>query len=130
MKCNYQPGDCQRISEILSRIGDKWSVLVIMMLGEEPMRFNALKRRIGGISQRMLTLTLRALERDGMVQRTVYPTVPPRVEYQLTDLGHSLSAPIKALGQWTQDNIANIDRARARFDGAGASAPEEQVAVS
>ncbi len=112
----YEPSNCPRVSEVLQRVGDKWSVLVIMMLGDEPLRFNELKRRIGGISQRMLTLTLKTLERDGLVLRTVYPTVPPRVEYQLTELGRSLWKPIEALGQWAHQNIPNIDRARKAFD--------------
>lgn len=116
----YEPSNCSRVSEVLQRVGDKWSVLVIMMLGEEPLRFNELKRRIGGVSQRMLTLTLKTLERDGLVLRTVHPTVPPRVEYRLTELGRSLSQPIEALGQWAQRNIANIDRARQAFDEANA----------
>ena len=83
--------DCRGVASVLSRIGDKWSVLVIMMLGDGPRRFNELKRMIGGISQRMLTLTLRGLERDGLVKRTIFPTIPPRVDYELTDLGRGLS---------------------------------------
>ena len=82
--------NCQAVSEVLQRVGDKWTVLVVKILGRGPMRFNELKRTIDGISQRMLTLTLRALERDGLVTRTVYPSVPPRVEYELTALGRSL----------------------------------------
>ena len=78
----HLPGDCQAVSSILSRIGDKWSVLVIMLLANGPCRFNEIKRMVGGISQRMLTLTLRGLERDGLVTRTVYPTIPPRVDYE------------------------------------------------
>src|SRR5580700_3772790 len=82
--------DCRAVSEILARIGDKWTVLVVSTLGNGPMRFNELRRALGSISQRMLTLTLRALERDGLVTRTVFPTIPPRVDYALTKLGHSL----------------------------------------
>ena len=119
----YHPSHCPRVSEVLSRVGDKWSVLVIMMLGDEPLRFNELKRRIGGISQRMLTMTLRTLERDGMVSRTVHPTVPPRVEYQLTELGRSLWQPIEALGQWAFRNIPNIEQARDAFDRANGIEP-------
>src|SRR5215475_10091782 len=89
--------DCKAVSGILSRVGDKWSVLIIMRLGEGPRRFNEIKRMIGGISQRMLTLTLRNLERDGLVTRTIYPTIPPRVEYGLTELGRTLRGPIDAL---------------------------------
>src|SRR6476660_3768951 len=89
--------DCRRVSHVLSRIGDQWSVLVIMLLHRGPHRFSALKRSIGGISQRMLTLTLRNLERDGLVSRTVTPSIPPRVDYELTELGHSLQVPICGL---------------------------------
>ena len=89
--------ECQAISGILSRIGDKWTVLVVNLLGQGPKRFSEIKREVGGISQRMLTLTLRALERDGLVTRTVHPTVPPSVEYALTELGRSLRVPVQAL---------------------------------
>jgi DNA-binding HxlR family transcriptional regulator len=102
---------------VLARVGDKWSVLVIMLLGGGPRRFNELKRMVGGISQRMLTLTLRGLERDGLVTRTVFPTIPPRVDYELTDLGRGLSTPVKALGAWAHEHQPEIESARARFDG-------------
>src|SRR5690606_20572022 len=92
--------DCRAVSAILARIGDKWSVLIISRLGDGPRRFNEIKRMIGGISQRMLTLTLRGLERDGLVKRTVTPTVPPRVDYELTALGRDLLGPVSALGDW------------------------------
>lgn len=108
--------DCRGVATVLSRVGDKWSVLVIMMLGERPLRFNELKRMIGGISQRMLTLTLRGLERDGLVTRTVFPTVPPRVDYELTELGRGLSAPVKELGQWAKQHLPDIEGARESFD--------------
>jgi DNA-binding HxlR family transcriptional regulator len=98
------------------RVGDKWTVLAVMLLRAGPRRFNEIKRMIGGISQRMLTLTLRGLERDGMVTRTVYPTIPPRVDYDLTPLGHSLSKPVLALGMWAFAHIDEIDAARATFD--------------
>ena len=101
---------------MLARVGDKWSVFVIMMLGDGPKRFNELKRMIGGISQRMLTLTLRGLERDGLVTRTVFPTIPPRVDYELTDLGRGLAKPVQALGQWVFEHKQEIDRARTSFD--------------
>ncbi|MDB5567894.1 MAG: transcriptional regulator [Tardiphaga sp.] len=113
--------DCRGVASVLSRIGDKWSVLVIMLLGDGPRRFNELKRMVGGISQRMLTLTLRGLERDGLVTRTVFPTVPPRVDYELTDLGRGLSEPVKALGAWAQGHIVDIEIARQKFDGRNAS---------
>ena len=109
--------DCRGVAAVLSRIGDKWSVLVIMLLGDGPRRFNELKRMIGGISQRMLTLTLRGLERDGLVTRTVFPTVPPRVDYELTDLGRGLSEPVKALGAWAHAHQPDIETARQNFDG-------------
>jgi len=109
-------GDCQGVSEVLSRIGDKWSVLIIMLLADQPRRFNELKRMIGGISQRMLTLTLRGLERDGFVTRTVYPTIPPRVDYELTKLGHSLKQPVTALGMWAIDHLDTIRQAQRDFE--------------
>jgi DNA-binding HxlR family transcriptional regulator len=113
------PHDCGMIADILARVGDKWSVLVIYVLGPGPKRFNELKRTIGGISQRMLTLTLRALERDGMVTRTVTPSIPPRVDYELTDLGRSLLKPVMALGDWAMGNQGLILKARERYDRKG-----------
>ena len=113
---DHLPSDCQRVSEVLSRIGDKWSVLTVMLLRNGPRRFNELKREIGGVSQRMLTVTLRGLERDGLVTRTVVPTVPPRVDYELTPLGHSLREPTEALGNWVFANIEGIEKARRKFD--------------
>ena len=109
--------DCRGVASILARVGDKWSVFVIMMLGDGPKRFNELKRMVGGISQRMLTLTLRGLERDGLVTRTVFPTIPPRVDYELTDLGRGLQQPVKALGEWAMSHQDQIETARSRFDG-------------
>lgn len=108
--------DCRGVASVLSRVGDKWSVFVIMMLGDGPKRFNELKRMINGISQRMLTLTLRGLERDGLVTRTIFPTIPPRVDCELTDLGRGLSQPVKALGEWAFQHLAQIEAARTRFD--------------
>src|SRR5215510_351527 len=108
--------DCWAVSEVLARVGDKWTVLVVSMLGDGPKRFNEIRRGLGSISQRMLTLTLRALERDGLVTRTVYPTIPPRVDYELTKLGHSLLAPVSGLGLWARQNRAAIEAARHRFD--------------
>src|SRR3981189_2505492 len=109
--------DCRGVASILARVGDKWSVFVIMLLGNGPRRFNEIKRMVGGISQRMLTLTLRGLERDGLVTRTVFPTIPPRVDYELTDLGRGLWQPVEALGKWAADHQAEIEAARAKFDG-------------
>src|SRR5581483_6926980 len=108
--------DCRAVSEVLARVGDKWTVLVVSALGEGPKRFNELRRSLGSISQRMLTLTLRALERDGLVTRTVFPTIPPRVDYELTRLGRSLLAPVRALGSWARHNRPAIVAARRRFD--------------
>ena len=108
--------DCRAVSEVLARVGDKWTVLVVSTLGDGPRRFNELRRALGSISQRMLTLTLRGLERDGLVTRTAYPTIPPRVEYALTTLGRSLLDPVSELGSWARQNRAAIQEARRRFD--------------
>ncbi|WP_439575233.1 winged helix-turn-helix transcriptional regulator [Phreatobacter sp.] len=108
--------DCAAVKPVLARVGDKWAVLVVRMLGPGPQRFNALKKAIGGISQRMLTLTLRGLERDGLVSRTVYPTIPPRVDYELTPLGHSLMEPILALTSWAVAHHGEIAAAQDAFD--------------
>jgi DNA-binding HxlR family transcriptional regulator len=112
----HVPEDCKAVSEVLDRVGDKWTVLVIVTLGGGPKRFNELRRSIASISQRMLTLTLRCLERDGLVTRTAYATIPPRVEYALTDLGRSLLAPVDGLGSWALKNRQKIAQARLRFD--------------
>jgi DNA-binding HxlR family transcriptional regulator len=112
----HEGGDCRAVASVLARVGDKWSVLLIMMLGDGPKRFNELKRMIGGISQRMLTLTLRGLERDGLITRTVFPTIPPRVDYELTDLGRGLAKPVQALGQWAFEHKQEIEGARTKFD--------------
>src|SRR3979490_591134 len=109
--------DCRGAASIPARVGDKWRVCVIMLLGDGPRRFNEIKRMVGGISQRMLTLTLRGLERDGLVTGTVCPTIPPRVDYELTDLGRGLAQPVEALGKWAYEHQAEIERARAKFDG-------------
>jgi DNA-binding HxlR family transcriptional regulator len=108
--------DCQGVARVLARIGDKWSVLVIMMLSEKPLRFNEMRRLIGGISQRMLTLTLRGLERDGLVTRHLTPIIPPRVDYQLTGLGRSLCEPVLALGAWARQHGQEIELAQTLFD--------------
>lgn len=123
--------DCKAVSGILSRVGDKWSVLIIMQLGEGSRRFNEIKRMIGGISQRMLTLTLRNLERDGLVKRTVTPSIPPRVDYELTDLGRDLLIPVAALGKWAIRHQTCIAAARAHFDAAnGAETPQDRRSSS
>jgi len=112
--------DCRAVSEILQRVGDKWTVLVVGKLGAGPLRFNELRAAVGGISQKMLTTTLRGLERDGFVTRTVFPTIPPRVDYELTELGHELLVPVGALGAWARKNTERVQAARERFDGANA----------
>jgi DNA-binding HxlR family transcriptional regulator len=107
---------CRTISTLLARIGDKWTVLVVTTLGEGPRRFNELRREIPSVSQRMLTLTLRNLERDGLVSRTVTPSIPPRVDYELTTMGRSLLKPVNALAEWAVENVETIHAAQARFD--------------
>ena len=112
----HVPEDCRAVSDVLSRVGDKWTILVVGELGHGRKRFNEIRRALGSISQRMLTLTLRGLERDGLVTRTVFPTIPPRVDYELTDLGRGLSQPVMALGGWAMAHQTEIEDARARFD--------------
>lgn len=111
--------ECRKMSSILSIVGDKWTVMIVMVLVERPRRFNDLKRTIGGISQQMLTRTLKALERDGMVRRTVHPTVPPQVEYALTTLGHSLALPVRELGRWARAHLGEIEDNRDTYDRSG-----------
>jgi DNA-binding HxlR family transcriptional regulator len=107
---------CRTISGLLQRIGDKWTVLVVTTLAGGSRRFNELRREIPTVSQRMLTLTLRNLERDGLVNRTVTPSIPPRVDYELTDLGRSLVSPLHAIELWALDHVEDIHDAQARFD--------------
>ncbi len=111
-----QSAGCKNVAPVLNRVGDKWSMMIVMILSGGPKRFSELKRAIDGISQRMLTLSLRGLERDGLVTRTVTPTIPPRVDYELTELGISLREPVKALGDWAIEHIACIRSAQERFD--------------
>ncbi len=108
--------DCQRVSAILSRVGDKWTVLVVRQLSDGPRRFSEIQRALGSISQKMLTTTLRGLERDGLISRTVFPTIPPRVEYELTSLGRDLLKPVGALGEWAIRNAERVEKAQAEFD--------------
>lgn len=112
----HETEDCRMISEMLSRVGDKWSMLVVTVLKDETMRFSVLRRRVGGISQKMLTTTLRNLERDGFVDRTVRPSSPPQVDYRLTPLGQELLAPVAALADWTRANVDRIHLSRALYD--------------
>nr|WP_018505512.1 winged helix-turn-helix transcriptional regulator [Parafrankia discariae] len=110
--------DC-RVRTIMDRVGDKWSVAVVTELTAGPRRFSELKRALPGINQRMLTSTLRVLERDGLVTRTVYPQVPPRVDYELTDLGRTLLDTVTSLLAWAERNADGIDEARRRYDARG-----------
>ncbi|MBB6464293.1 DNA-binding HxlR family transcriptional regulator [Aminobacter lissarensis] len=112
----HRTEDCRAVSDILQRVGDKWTVLVVGKLGDGAMRFNELRHAIGGISQKMLTTTLRGLERDGFVSRTVFATIPPRVDYELTDLGRELLVPVGALGEWARLNQRRVAEARMKFD--------------
>jgi DNA-binding HxlR family transcriptional regulator len=130
-RLRHETEDCRAVSDILGRVGDKWTVLVVGFLSSGPMRFSELRRSIGGISQKMLTTTLRGLERDGFVTRTVFPSIPPRVDYELTDLGHELRVPVNALGEWARLNMARVKQARERFDNAPTepSTPVSRTAV-
>jgi len=119
---------CPAIREVLSRVGDKWSVLIVTVLGDGRKRFSELRRRIEGISQRMLTLTLKDLERDGLVTRTVHATMPPRVEYDLTPLGRTLLEPIMALALWAGENRPAIQQARDVYDARNARREVEESA--
>jgi DNA-binding HxlR family transcriptional regulator len=107
---------CLAAREVLNRVGDKWSIYIVGYLRDGPLRFNELRRSIEGISQRMLTLTLRGLERDGLVTRTIFPTIPPRVDYELTDLGRTLLEPVLAISQWAECHREEIQASRLRFD--------------
>ncbi|MBV6791818.1 winged helix-turn-helix transcriptional regulator [Xanthomonas euvesicatoria] len=108
--------NCRALGKILDHVGDKWTVMVVGVLSKGPARFNALMRDIGGVSHRMLTLTLRNLERDGLVTRTAYPTVPPKVEYELTQTGRSLIEPLSVLSAWVVEHRPQIEAARLKFD--------------
>jgi DNA-binding HxlR family transcriptional regulator len=120
------PADvCRAVGQILGHIGDKWAILVIRMLTDGPLRFSELRREIGAISQKMLTATLRDLERDGFVTRTVTPTIPPRVDYELTSLGRDLMAPVNALAEWALAHRAQIERARLKYDAKHGAADRE-----
>jgi len=116
------------LRDVLARIGDKWSVIVICRLDGQPRRFNELRRLAEGITQRMLSATLRHLERDGLVRRTVYATVPPQVEYALTDRGRSLHAILYQLVDWTDGNLAGIQASRAAYDTGRATHPAPSAA--
>lgn len=116
MKISFQNEACKAASHVLARIGDKWTIFVVCLLSDGPMRFNGIQRAASNISQKMLTLTLRGLERDGLVRRTVYPTIPQRVDYELTELGSALIGILIPLKQWAFDNRERVEKARASFD--------------
>jgi DNA-binding HxlR family transcriptional regulator len=121
---NHQSANCTAVSDILSTIGDKWTVLVVVTLSKGPMRFNEIRRAVAGISQRMLTLTLRGLERDGFVTRTVFATVPPRVDYALTELGKTLISPLETIATWAIAHREEVADSRSAFDSAKAAIPQ------
>ena len=112
----HLPGDCRPIAHILSRVGDKWTILLLNVLGDTTMRFKDLHRAVPGISQRMLTVTLRNLERDGLIRRTVYPTIPPKVEYALSDRGRSLRCALVPIADWVTQNRDGIEQSQQQFD--------------
>jgi DNA-binding HxlR family transcriptional regulator len=116
--------DCRAIAETLDRIGDKWTVMVVGVLEQGPLRYNEIRRAVDGISQRMLTLTLKGLERDGLVNRTMYPTIPPRVDYELTELGRMLMVPVRSLYDWAVKHRPAMLAARKKF------AEKERVAAA
>ncbi len=118
---NVYVADCPS-RQVLDLVSDKWTVLIVSLLVKRPYRFGELRRAIGGISQKMLTQTLRSLERDGLVRRTVYPVVPPKVEYALTPLGETLIVPLAAIGVWAEQHMDEIERARRRHDDSNGSA--------
>ena len=122
--------DCRALSSILARVGDKWTVLIVVLLGDGPKRFNEIRRMVGGISQRMLTFTLRGLERDGLVTRTVFPTTPQRVDYELTRLGSTLWEAVEPLSSWARAHVSQILTSRQRFErktAADAPIPQESL---
>ena len=127
---NLVTPDCRAVADILSRIGDKWTVFVVRSLADGPRRFTEIKRLINGISQRMLTLTLRGLERDGFVTRTVTPTIPPRVDYELTEIGRTLIEPLNTIGEWATTHRQQVEDARDSFDRAALeSAPPRLISA-
>jgi DNA-binding HxlR family transcriptional regulator len=121
---------CPAVREVLNRVGDKWSVQIVALLGDGPMRFSELRRAIEGISQRMLTLTLRGLERDGLVTRTVFPEIPPRVDYDLTKLGKTLLEPIQGLAEWAEEYRTSIQDAREKFDASAKKKLSQQQSLA
>jgi DNA-binding HxlR family transcriptional regulator len=122
---------CKAVVETLARIGDKWTVMVVGALSQGSLRYNEVGRRVDGISQRMLTLTLKGLEQDGLVTRTMYPTIPPRVDYELTELGRKLIVPLRALAEWARENRPAMLAARQAFQRRGQrGSPRTRFTVS
>ena len=117
---SHDTDNCRAVADVLARIGDKWTVYIVRLLAAGPMRFNEMRREVSAISQRMLSLTLRGLERDGLVKRTVSSTIPPRVDYELTSKGLTLIDPLKAVGQWAISNRDYVESARMKYDLANA----------
>ena len=111
-----ESGQCRAVADVLARIGDKWTVYVVGLLAQRTMRFNEIRHQVSAISQRMLSLTLRGLERDGLVKRTVYPTIPPRVEYELTETWRTLIAPLREVGAWAVTHRETIEASRYAYD--------------
>jgi DNA-binding HxlR family transcriptional regulator len=122
--------DCRALSSILARVGDKWTVLIVVLLGDGPRRFNEIKRMVGSISQRMLTFTLRGLERDGLVTRTVFPTTPQRVDYKLTELGSALWTAVEPLSTWARAHLNEIMISREEFDKRNSSVRSHEGVLS
>jgi len=123
---NHDTDNCRAVADVLARVGDKWTVYIVRLLANGPMRFSEMRREVSAISQRMLSLTLRGLERDGLVTRTVTPSIPPRVDYELTAKGLTLIEPLKALGQWAIANRDYIESSRMRYDRANANSKTVQ----
>lgn len=113
---DHPPEECRALADVLARIGDKWTVQVVGVLSSGPLRYSQIFKLVEGVSQRMLTLTLKGLERDGMVTRTVYPTNPPRVDYALTERGQTLIVPLSALWAWAKENRTAVEESRRAFD--------------
>jgi DNA-binding HxlR family transcriptional regulator len=112
----HDTGQCRAVADVLARIGDKWTVYIVRLLAGGPKRFNEMRREVPAISQRMLSLTLRGLERDGLVNRTVTSSIPPRVDYELTAKGKTLFEPLKVIGQWALANREYVESARIKYD--------------
>lgn len=123
---DYGPEDCRALSDVLARVGDRWTILTVGLLAGGPRRFNELRRAIDGITQRMLTLTLRGLERDGLVVRTEHPTIPPAVEYALSERGSTLLIPLISLAEWARENRLDVQQSRLDYDLAQTARPDPQ----